>query len=145
MSAAIAAQPTPDTRPEPGARSTAETVAGRTSVAARSLTRVAAALAAAELRVPLRDVRVAVEDARGLLAFTVTAPVSLPTLARVAGDRAAIGRHGGALTERSLEVSRRMRDRVEEVTGHRVARVDLVLTGARFDGSARLGDTGALR
>jgi hypothetical protein len=60
---------------------------GRTDVTLRALERAVTAIAAEQLRVPARDVRVELVDEKGALGIAITAPVRLPPLDDPRGAR----------------------------------------------------------
>jgi len=99
----------------------ATAVAGRTDVAARALERTVAAASARHLRVPVRDVRITLTDAAGLLGITVVAPLRLPPLSG-AGDVRLMKRGDDARSDIRVDV--------ERLTGRRVGPVSLRLTRA---------------
>ena len=105
-------------------------VPGRTVLSAKALNRVTEATAAAELRVPAREVRASIGDAQGRLSLSVSAPTALEALGQ-RGERL-------PLAER-LEGSRRsIASRVEQLTGHLVGRCELTVTGAQFPPERRV-------
>jgi len=97
--------------------------AGRDRFAAVALEHLARAVAADELGVALREVRVRVRDARGALAVRVASPVPLPSLGAGGGDRMPVT---AALTEAGGLI----RARLGELTGLEVASVDIRATTA---------------
>ena len=96
-------------------------VAGRTDVAARALERTVAAASARHLRVPLRDVRITLTDAAGLLGISVVAPLRLPPLSSSADVK---------LLTRGDETRSKIRHDVEALTGRDVGPIALRLTRA---------------
>ena len=98
-----------------------ESVQGRTDVAARALERTVAATSARHLRVPLRDVRITLTDAAGLLGISIVAPLRLPPLSGSADVR---------LMKRSDDARSDIRVDVEALTGRKVGPIALRLTRA---------------
>ena len=96
--------------------------AGRDRFAAVALEHLARAVAADELGVALREVRVRVRDARGALAVRVASPVPVPSLG-AGGDRTPVA---AALTEAGGLI----RARLGQLTGLEVASVDIRATTA---------------
>jgi hypothetical protein len=97
--------------------------AGRDRFAAVALEHLARAVAADELGVTLRDVRVTVRDARGALAVRVASPIAVPSLGGGAGERVPVA---AGLTEAGMHI----RARLGALTGMEVARVDIRATTA---------------
>lgn len=114
----------------PGAPAAHPTVPGHTVLSARALHRVSEAAAAAELRVPVREVRVRIADADGLLGLGVSAPAALPKPAR--WDRA------DELTVTCERSRVAIAARVEALTGRQVGRCELTVVGALFPPERRV-------
>jgi hypothetical protein len=110
---------------------TPRTPRGRTTITARAVRRVVAAVTADALEVPATDVAVTLTDDAGALAVEARTPIRVPALA--ARDEA-----GGTLLERLTDAQTQVRDRVLDLTGSTVGRVDLRITGARIQGRRRV-------
>jgi hypothetical protein len=114
---------------EPGTPSRAPR--GRTTITSRAVRRVVAAVTADALEVPAADVAVTLADDAGRLAVEARTPIRIPALA----DRPEAG---GTLLERLAEAQTQVRDRVLDLTGSTVGRVDLRITGARIQERGRV-------
>lgn len=111
----------------------APTHPGRIVVKERVLRKVAEETAARTLRVDRDRVSVGVSEARGGLAVAVSAPLPVPDL----DDTAAI-RSGPSVLERLSEIQAELRDRIAQVTGRDVTRVNITITGAVVSGQRRV-------
>lgn len=96
---------------------------GRIDISARALERTVAALAAAELRVPVGDVQARLSDDSGALALQISAPIRLQSL-RASAEA---GLHIIALSQNARAS---LRSAVERTTGRAVGRVSVTLTRA---------------
>ncbi len=105
---------------------------GRTRITTRALARVVAAIAAETLGVDLGAVDVGLDDDHGLLVLTVSAPIRAASLTRVAQDPAVVERTGGPLLARATAAQRTIGERVAAMTGARIGRVTLRLSGTRI-------------
>jgi hypothetical protein len=121
----VAEQQTTDTR-------------GRTRVTARAIDRVATAVAADELGVAPRSVSVAVSDDRGLLELVIDSPLRVPSLSRVRDDPETVTLGGGTVLDRAARAQNGIRSRVAELTGSRVSRVTVRLTGVSITPERRV-------
>lgn len=100
-------------------------VPGRTVLADRALHAVCAQTAAVAIGVARRDIKVTVGSSGGALALRVEAPLPVPSLA----DSAAIAA-GPDLLTRVRGIQNSIHDRVGEISGRDIARVDMIVTGA---------------
>lgn len=103
---------------------------GRTTISARALDRVAAAVSADALGVDAREVSVSLTDHAGDLAIDVRSPIRILSLARVAADPHAVDRSGGTILERAAQAQERIGSRVGQLTGSTVGPVVVRLTAA---------------
>ena len=97
--------------------------AGRDRFAAVALEHLAGAVAADELGVTVRDVRVRVSAARGALAVRVASAIAVPALGAPPADRPSVA-------SRLTEAGTRIRARLGALTGLEVAGVDIRATTA---------------
>jgi hypothetical protein len=104
---------------------------GRTTITSRAVRRVVAAVTADALEVPAIDVAVTLTDDAGKLAVEARTPIRIPALA-------ARPEEGGTLVERLTRAQTTVRDRVLDLTGSTVGRVDLRITGARIQERRRV-------
>jgi len=107
-------------------------VPGHMSVAARVLTRVAAAVVAEELRVDRSEVRVDASDDAGHLALRVSTPVRIPALS----ESMPVPEGGVVGTVRRLQST--LTRRTAEITGRTVSRVDVTVSRSQLDRTARV-------
>ncbi|GAA4376541.1 hypothetical protein [Paeniglutamicibacter cryotolerans] len=107
---------------------------GRTSISKRSLQRVTTALGAETLNVPATLVDVELADHEAELVLSMKAPIGVTaTWAAPGGDP------GGDLISRVATARQLIADRVTELTGHSVSRIDFRLTGLHPIREKRLG------
>jgi hypothetical protein len=104
---------------------------GRTTITSRAVRRVVSAVTADALEVPAHDVSVTLADDHGKLAVEARTPIRIPALN-------ARPEAGGTLVERLVEAQTQVRDRVLDLTGSTVGRVDLRITGARIQERRRV-------
>lgn len=88
-------------------------VPGRVEVTVRALTAVARAVAAERLGAPAGRVRVGLADASGALALDIHGPIA----------------DGDDVVSRSIRVAEEVKERVGDLTGRRVGRAHIELTG----------------
>jgi len=104
---------------------------GRTTITSRAVRRVVSAVTADALEVPATDVSVTLTDDGGKLAVEARTPIRIPALS-------ARPDQGGTLVERLTVAQTQVRDRVLDLTGSTVGRVDLRITGARIQERRRV-------
>ncbi|MFB2557389.1 hypothetical protein [Herbiconiux liangxiaofengii] len=102
---------------------------GRNRISAKALDRVAAAVAAEALGVSAKSVRIGLADAEGLLALTVSTPIRVVSLARIANEPSAVARSGGPILDRVAAAQQVIRTRVGQLTGSTIGRVTITVTG----------------
>lgn len=107
------------------------TARGRTTITSRAVRRVVSAVTADALEVPAHDVAVTLSDDHGKLAVEARTPIRIPALA-------ARPDAGGTLVERLVAAQTEVRERVLDLTGSTVGRVDLRITGARIQERRRV-------
>ncbi|WP_434995722.1 hypothetical protein [Arthrobacter sp. Ld5] len=105
-------------------------LAGHTRITTQALTSTARAVAADVLGVQPAQVRATFSDDRGLLALLLALPLPVPPLARVVREPAVVGTFGGALGERADSARSPILERVQELTGARLSRVDIRIIGS---------------
>lgn len=111
---------------------------GRTSIATRAITRVVSAVSADTLGVPTGKVSVDVQDDGGRLSLTVSAPIRTPSLLRIENEPRVVDRQGGPILERAKRAQEHIRTRVQDLTGHQVARVIVTITGVDIQEERRV-------
>ena len=117
---------------------TIRVAAGRNRITSRALNRVVAAVTADALGVEASRVGVDLADEKGLLVLTVTTPIRVVSLNRVAEERAAVERAGGSIVSRAARAQETIRDRVNALTGSAVARVTVRLSAADIQKEGRV-------
>lgn len=100
---------------------------GRNRITSRALRSVASALTAEAMGVSPSTVGVELADAGGVLEVTASAAISLISLTAT-GLKAERADRGGSVIERARNAQHVIRDRMTELTGSQVERVNLRLT-----------------
>jgi|SRR3954453_438451 hypothetical protein len=113
-------------------------MAGHTRISTQALTSVARAAAGEAFGVPAHDVRVEWADDDGLLALSLVTPVTIPPLTQVLRDPARVEGFGGSIWERALAARSRILQRVIELSGAQLSRVDIRISGAAVHGKRRV-------
>lgn len=111
---------------------------GHNRISTQALTSTAQAAAAEALSVPPASVRVTLSDDAGALAISLATPLGLPRLEQVLQDRSVVARSGGDAWHRAHQAKAHVFDRVTELTGSMVSRVDLRITGVRVHEGSRV-------
>lgn len=104
--------------------------AGRNRISTQALTSTAKAAAAEYFGVPPQQVRVLWADDRGLLALSLSLPVALPPLQTLQRHPGMLERAGGTVWDRAHAAKPVLMQRVSELTGSQLSRVDIRITGA---------------
>ena len=112
----------------PPARENGAGLAGHNRISTQALTSTAKAAASEYFGVPAQQVRVQWADDRGLLALSVSLPIALPPLQTL--TPAMLQRAGGTVRERAHAAKPVLLRRVADLTGSRLSRVDIRITGA---------------
>lgn len=113
-------------------------LAGHNRISTQALTSTAKAAAAEFFRVPPAQIRVNWSDDQGMLAMSLALPVALPPLNRIAADPDLVSRAGGSVLDRAHAAKPLLRDRVTELTGSLVSRVDVRITGVLLEEGSRV-------
>nr|WP_231704970.1 hypothetical protein [Arthrobacter gengyunqii] len=113
-------------------------LAGHNRISTQALTSTAKAAAAEFFRVPPAQIRVTWSDDQGMLAMSLALPVALPPLNRIAADPGLVSRAGGSVWDRAHAAKPLLRDRVTELTGSLVSRVDVRITGVQLEEGSRV-------
>ena len=103
----------------------APTHRGRIVIQDRVLEKVSEQATATTVGVDRRDVSVRVSEAHGGISATISCPLSVPDL----DDTAAI-ESGTSVLERVAAAQTELRDRIAQLTGSKVTRVNITITGA---------------
>lgn len=113
-------------------------LAGRTTIGAKALDRVVAGVASQALGVSVKQVSAKLTDEAGLLGLSISAPIRLDPLERLAQNPGSITRAGGTVLERAERARRRIHAEVESITGSTVSRVEVRLTGVQVEPGTRV-------
>ncbi|MHA7283005.1 hypothetical protein [Arthrobacter sp. TMS2-4] len=113
-------------------------LAGHNRITTQALTSTAQAVAAGVLGVQPAQVRATFSDDRGLLALLLTLPLPVPPLARVVREPDIVGTFGGPLWERADAARAPILERVQDLTGARLSRVDIRIIGSTVTRGARV-------
>jgi uncharacterized alkaline shock family protein YloU len=113
-------------------------LAGHNRISTQALTSTAKAAAAEFFGVPSSSIRVAWSDDQGMLAMSLSLPVSLPALNRIAADPGHIARAGGSVWDRAHAAKPFLKDKVTALTGSLVSRVDIRVTGVQINEGSRV-------
>ena len=108
----------------------AAAMAGHTRISTQALTSVAQAAAAEALGVTPHDVRAEWSDDDGLLALSLVSPITLPPLAAALRDPGCVAGSGGSVWDRAVAAKADILRRVTELSGARLSRVDIRISGA---------------
>ncbi|WP_418909780.1 hypothetical protein [Arthrobacter antioxidans] len=113
-------------------------LAGHNRITTQALTSTARAVAGDVLGVPPAQVRASFSDDRGLLALLLALPLPVPPLARVVREPDVVGTFGGPLWARADAARSPILERVQELTGTRLSRVDIRIIGSTVTRGARV-------
>ena len=127
--AAPAAAPAADRTPR---------LAGHNRISTQALSSTAKAAAAELFDVPSAAIRVTWSDDQGMLALSLSLPVSLPALTRIAADPGLVARAGGSIWDRAHAAKPLLKDKVTALTGSLLSRVDIRVTGVQLNEGSRV-------
>ncbi|MDK1360483.1 hypothetical protein QNO00_09400 [Arthrobacter sp. zg-Y1219] len=113
-------------------------LAGHNRISTQALTSTAKAAAAEFFGVPPAAIRVTWSDDQGMLALSLSLPVSLPALNRIAADPGLVDRAGGSVWDRAHAAKPLLKDKVTALTGSLVSRVDIRVTGVQLHEGSRV-------
>lgn len=111
---------------------------GRTRITSRALTRIVAAVTADTLQVNADHVTVDITDDKGKLSLSVRTPIKIVALSRITHDLSVLTRTGGTVLERATAAQGHIRTRVGDLTGSRISRVFVRLTGVDIQPEKRV-------
>ncbi|WP_258804689.1 hypothetical protein [Pseudarthrobacter sp. NS4] len=111
---------------------------GHNRISTQALTSLAKAAAANALGVEAQDVRADWADDDGLLALFLVTPISIPPLKAVALDPGQVERTGGSIWDRTVKAKARILETVTELSGARLSRVDIRISGATVSEGGRV-------
>lgn len=115
-----------------------QALSGHNRISTQALTSLAKAAAAEALGVDAQDVRADWADDDGLLALSLVAPISMPPLRTVVLDPARVDGTGGSIWDRTVRAKESILARVSELSGSRLSRVDIRISGARISTGGRV-------
>lgn len=115
-----------------------QVLAGHNRISTQALTSLAKAAAAEALGVPAQDVRADWSDDDGLLALSLVAPINIPPLKAVAADPGRVAAFGGSIWDRTVAAKARILATVTALSGARLSRVDIRISGARITEGGRV-------
>lgn len=113
-------------------------LAGHTRISTQALTSVARAAAAEALGVTPHEVRAEWSDDDGLLALSLVAPIAAPALTAVLRDPGRVAVFGGTMWDRAVAAKTDILQRVTELSGARLSRVDIRISGASMSEGGRV-------
>ena len=116
----------------------AAAMAGHTRISTQALTSVARAAAAEALGVTPHEVRAEWSDDDGLLALSLVAPIAAPALTAVLRDPGRVAGFGGTMWDRAVAAKTDILQRVTELSGARLSRVDIRISGASMSEGGRV-------
>jgi uncharacterized alkaline shock family protein YloU len=102
---------------------------GHNRISTQALTSVARAAAGEALGVPPQDVRAEWSDDDGLLALSLVAPITVPSLTAVLRDPQRVAGFGGSIWDRAVTAKAQILHRVTELSGVQLSRVDIRISG----------------
>ena len=115
-----------------------QVLSGHNRISTQALTSLAKAAAAASLGVDAQDVRADWTDDDGLLALSLVTPISVPPLKAVVLDPARVQAFGGSIWDRTVQAKARILETVTELSGARLSRVDIRISGASISEGGRV-------
>ncbi len=113
-------------------------LSGHNRISTQALTSVAKAAAAQFLNVDADDVRADWADDDGMLALSLVTPISIPPLNAVVMDPLRVEGAGGSIWDRTVRAKARILATVTELSGARLSRVDIRISGARISEGGRV-------
>ena len=111
---------------------------GHNRISTQALTSLAKAAAAEALGIHAHDVRADWADDDGLLALSLVAPIRVPSLAAVLRDPGRVRALGGSIWERTVRAKTDILTKVTELSGARLSRVDIRISGAAVTEGGRV-------
>jgi hypothetical protein len=111
---------------------------GHNRISTQALTSLAKAAAAQYLAVDAEDVRADWTDDDGMLALSLVTPISIPPLNAVVVDPSRVDGAGGSIWDRTVKAKARILATVTELSGARLSRVDIRISGAKISEGGRV-------
>jgi hypothetical protein len=116
----------------------AQRYSGHNRISTQALTSLAKAAAAQFLGVEADDVRADWADDDGMLALSLVTPISIPPLNAVVADASRVDAAGGSIRDRTVTAKARILATVTELSGARLSRVDIRISGAKISEGGRV-------
>ncbi|WP_159705339.1 hypothetical protein [Arthrobacter sp. 18067] len=117
---------------------TTTSLAGHNRISTQALTSLARAAAAEALGVPATDIRADWADDDGLLALSIVAPISIPSLTEVLRDPMRVQGFGGSIWDRAVAAKASVLETVTRLSGSQLSRVDIRISGAHVTEGGRV-------
>jgi hypothetical protein len=111
---------------------------GHNRISTQALTSLAKAAAGDALGIPPHDVRADWSDDDGLLALSLVTPIRIPPLMAVVRDAGRVTALGGSIWERAIAAKSEILTKVAELSGARLSRVDIRISGAHVTERGRV-------
>jgi hypothetical protein len=115
-----------------------QVLSGHNRISTQALTSLARAAAAEALGVEAQDVRADWSDDDGLLALSLVAPIRIPPLKAVVRDAGRVAAFGGSIWDRTITAKAQILATVTALSGARLSRVDIRISGARISEGGRV-------
>jgi hypothetical protein len=115
-----------------------QVLSGHNRISTQALTSLARAAAAEALGVEAQDVRADWSDDDGLLALSLVTPIRIPPLKAVVRDAGRVAAFGGSIWERTITAKAQILATVTALSGARLSRVDIRISGARISEGGRV-------
>jgi hypothetical protein len=111
---------------------------GHNRISTQALSSLAKAAAAQYLGVDAEDVRADWTDDDGMLALSLVTPISIPPLNAVVVDPSRVESALGSIWDRTVKAKARILATVTELSGARLSRVDIRISGAKISEGGRV-------
>ncbi|MFF1882650.1 hypothetical protein ACFVVC_14425 [Pseudarthrobacter sp. NPDC058196] len=122
----------------PAPAASGQALSGHNRISTQALSSLAKAAAADALGVEAQDVRADWTDDDGLLALSLVTPISIPPLESVVLDPARVRASGGSIWDRTVKAKAAILESVSELSGSRLSRVDIRISGAKISTGGRV-------
>ncbi|MBG6191176.1 CO/xanthine dehydrogenase Mo-binding subunit [Arthrobacter sp. CAN_A212] len=106
--------------------------AGHNRISTQALTSTAQAVAADVFGVPAQQIKASWSDDQGLLALRLSLPIGVPSLTRAAREASLVGGFGGSIWDRTHAAKALILLQVAHLSGSRLSRVDIRITGIKL-------------
>ncbi|MHA7154550.1 hypothetical protein [Arthrobacter sp. TMN-50] len=113
-------------------------LAGHNRISAQALTSTARAVAADIFDIPAQQIRASWSDDQGLLALRLALPIAVPPLTRIVRDPSLVSGFGGSIWDRTHAAKALILQRVTQLSGSQLSRVDIRITGIKLAESGRV-------